>query len=78
MRRAHAASGKIREKYRTSARPPSDEEVWDLPHQREKPPLKKIGVFVLQVAIVTLFVTSLWWAADKNEAFSQDQIWLVD
>jgi hypothetical protein len=40
--------------------------------------LKKLGVFVFQVAIVTLFVASLWWAADKNEAFSQDQMWLVD
>jgi hypothetical protein len=40
--------------------------------------LKKIGVLALQVAIVTLFVASLWWAADKNEAFSQDQMWLVD
>jgi hypothetical protein len=71
-------SAKITEKYRTSARPPSDEEVWDLPRQREKPPLKRIGVLALQVAIATLFVASLWWAADKNEAFSQDQMWLVD
>jgi hypothetical protein len=40
--------------------------------------LKKLGVLAIQVAIITLFVTSLWWAADKNEAFSQDQMWLVD
>jgi hypothetical protein len=32
----------------------------------------------IEVAIITLFVASLWWAADKNEAFSQDQMWLVD
>jgi hypothetical protein len=36
--------------------------------------LKKLGALVIQVAIVTLFVASLWW----DEAFSQDQIWLVD
>jgi len=40
--------------------------------------LKKTGVLALEVAIVTLFIASLWWAADKNEAFSQDQMWLVD
>ncbi|HJZ80799.1 MAG TPA: hypothetical protein VKD91_10655 [Pyrinomonadaceae bacterium] len=40
--------------------------------------MKRIGVLALQVAIATLFVASLWWAADKNEAFSQDQMWLVD
>ena len=40
--------------------------------------LEKLGVLAIEVAIVTLFAASLWWAADKNEAFSQDQMWLVD
>jgi hypothetical protein len=40
--------------------------------------LKKLGALAIQVAIGTPFVASLWWAADKNEAFSQDQMWLVD
>ena len=40
--------------------------------------LKKLGVLAIEVAIMTLFVVSLWWAADKNEAFSQDQMCLVD
>jgi hypothetical protein len=72
------ASPKIREKYRSSARPLPDEEVCDLRHQREKATLKKLGVLAIELAIVTLFVAFLWWAADKNVAFSQDQMWLVD
>jgi hypothetical protein len=40
--------------------------------------LKKLGVLAIEFAIITLFVASLWWAADKNEAFSQDRMWLVD
>jgi hypothetical protein len=40
--------------------------------------LKKLGVLAIEAAIITLFVASLWWAADKNEAFSQDQMWLVN
>jgi hypothetical protein len=40
--------------------------------------LKKLGVLAIELAIITMFVASLWWAADKNEAFSQDQMWLVD
>jgi len=31
--------------------------------------LKKLGVLAIEVAIITLFVASLWWAADKNKAF---------
>ena len=40
--------------------------------------LKKLEILVIGVAVITLFVASLWWAADRNEAFSQDQMWLVD
>jgi len=40
--------------------------------------LRKLGVLAIGVAIITLFGASVWWAADKNEAFSQDQMWLVD
>jgi hypothetical protein len=40
--------------------------------------LKKLGVLAIELAIVTLFVAFLWWAADENVAFSQDQMWLVD
>jgi len=46
--------------------------------QREKATLKTLGALAIEAAIITLFVASLWWAADKNEAFSQDQMWLVN
>lgn len=39
--------------------------------------VKKLGILVIGVAVITLFVASLWWA-DRNGAFSQDQMWLVD
>ena len=40
--------------------------------------LKKLRILVIGVAVITLFVASLWSAADRNEAFRQDQMWLVD
>ncbi|MFZ0027224.1 MAG: hypothetical protein WAK72_13635 [Pseudolabrys sp.] len=40
--------------------------------------MKKLGVLAIELAIITMFVASLWWAADKNEVFSQDQMRLVD
>jgi len=40
--------------------------------------MQKLGVLAIQVTIVTLLLATLLWAADKNIAFSQDRIWLVD
>jgi hypothetical protein len=43
--------------------------------------LKTLGTLAIELVIIALFVASFWWAADKikkTDAFSPDQIWLVD
>jgi hypothetical protein len=52
--------------------------VW---RQRENDALKKLITVVVELAIITLVLTSLGWAAVKTikiEALNPDRTWIVD
>jgi hypothetical protein len=42
--------------------------------------LKKFGALVIGLAVITLFASSLWWAADKIKKADaiNPEMWLLD